>query len=83
MEFSDENKMIINFHSFLKERLLKEDLVKMHKCKFCDVTFKRYTALGGHVAKNHPNKSNSYKKRKKSLENRVIERKRLEFLKRI
>ena len=60
-----ENKLIINFYNFLKERSLKEDFVKMHKCKFCTATFKKHTALGGHIAKNHPNKSKSYKKRKK------------------
>lgn len=80
-DFEVEEELVINFYDFLKERSLKEDLVKMHKCKFCDLKFKRHTALGGHVAKNHPNKSNSYKKRKKSLENRVIERSRLNFLK--
>lgn len=78
-----EKRLIINFYKFLQDRSNKQDFVKMHKCKFCTSTFKKHTALGGHIAKNHPNKSKSYQKRKKSLEDRMIERKRLLYLKKL
>jgi hypothetical protein len=83
LNLNNYEKFTINFCDFMKERNSKEEVVKTHQCKFCTATFKKHTALGGHIAKNHPNKSKSYKRRKKSLENRKIERNRLKFLKKL
>lgn len=81
-EFFD-SKFCLNFNDFLRERSLRGKFVKIHNCKFCTMTFDKHTALGGHIAKNHPNKSRSYKKKKKNLENKRNERKRISMLRKL
>ena len=52
---------------------------KFFKCKFCEMKFFKASAVGGHTSKHHPNLSNDYKYRKLSIQNRKIERKRIQY----
>ncbi len=71
----------LRFVSFLQGKIDKNNNQIGHSCKFCERIFTKHTALGGHIAKNHPNLSVSYKSRKRSLKYRNVERLRNKFYK--
>ena len=56
---------------------------KVYSCKHCCEIFYKKTALGGHIAKNHPNQSEGYKNRLDKARSRKIERARNDYLRTI
>lgn len=54
---------------------------KVYKCQFCDVTFDKFQAIGGHYSKTHPNQSASFKAKKDKRDSRVIDRQLLQLAK--
>ena len=54
-----------NTPSSSASKLLEDSQVKEgpYKCLFCNVTYERANALGGHVSKRHANLSTSYQKK--------------------
>lgn len=56
-------------------------VLREYRCDYCQKTFSKKTALGGHTSKHHPNKSTDYQYRQRSLKNRQIERERQKFYK--
>ena len=69
------DNQILNFKDLLDIKNDESDIIKYHNCKYCDLSFKKHTALGGHIAKNHPYDSKTYKKKKLLLEDKRYERK--------
>ena len=53
---------------------------KLYPCETCGKNYLTHAALGGHIAKNHPNTSKSFKKRLQIYEQRHAERLKRKYL---
>lgn len=47
---------------------------KPFKCKYCDLSFSKAQALGGHMSRTHPGESREYRQKKVIRKNRKLER---------
>lgn len=74
---------IIDFKMFIKKNHSNKSFEKSFICEHCNKRFTQPSALGGHTAKNHPNSSSEYKKRKNIILERKIETKRKEFYRKV
>lgn len=72
--------LTIKLGNFIRQRLKDLEEPKTYACKFCSEVFIELRSLGGHVSKNHPNRSFAYKRRVRVFEERKIERARKQFL---
>lgn len=48
--------------------------VKPFKCKYCELSFSKAQALGGHMSRTHPGESREYRQKKVIRKNRKLER---------
>lgn len=78
-----EGFLRVNINHILDKKI-HESRPKKHKefrCIYCQKTFLKNSALGGHISKNHPDMSNNFKRRQQSLRNLKIERERKNYFK--
>ena len=54
--FSDSGEFVIDFCEFVEKRNL-EEISRVFQCEYCGIVFRKSTALGGHVTKNHRGKN--------------------------
>ena len=52
----------------------QEDPQYEYRCRFCNKSFQFCSALGGHISKAHPGKSDAYNHKKNVREFRSLER---------
>ena len=75
------NQKIIDLRYFVQKKDDNTNEMRNYACKFCSEVFSKLTSLGGHMSKNHPNRSSAYKNRRRVYRDRQIERARREYLK--
>jgi hypothetical protein len=71
---------VINLYHFIHENDANSKTKgRVYVCKFCNKKFHLFSALGGHISKNHPKQSKDYHYRKMSENNKIVERRRNNF----
>lgn len=45
--------MELNIQKYIKKQQLRGKTFKQYQCQYCQVTFDKPSAYGGHIAKNH------------------------------
>ena len=83
-KISKRKQNLINLGDFIKNKFLENfEKGRVYLCNFCNEKFNKPSSLGGHTAKLHPNLSKEYKYRLMSLKNRVVERKRIKYFRKL
>eukprot|EP00826_Nyctotherus_ovalis_P043595 TRINITY_DN4608_c0_g1_i5.p1 TRINITY_DN4608_c0_g1~~TRINITY_DN4608_c0_g1_i5.p1 ORF type:complete len:160 (-),score=50.87 TRINITY_DN4608_c0_g1_i5:148-627(-) len=78
----EEEEKASNREKSRRVRKTAKTETRMFTCKYCEMSFCRSQALGGHMSRAHPGKSCEYKKKKNKRKSREVERLKLLIAKR-